>query len=135
MLETKRSSLKNKNTNSLCSVGWKHATGILPYNETWKTHRKNVTKLASTSVSIKVFDKVQEAESAHFLLNVLESPDALFDHIRKEAGTVILKIIYGYNAESHGRDPFVDLASTCMQEFAEASVPGKWLVDVIPFCK
>lgn len=30
-----------------------------------------------------MFDKVQEAESAHFLLNVLASPSDLFDHIRR----------------------------------------------------
>jgi len=54
-----------------------------PYNDTWKIHRKNITKVASTNVFVSVFDRVQEAESAHFLLNVLDSPNDLFDHIRK----------------------------------------------------
>jgi len=54
-----------------------------PYNDTWKVHRKNITKIASTNVSVSVFDRVQKAESAHFLLNVLDSPNDLFDHIRK----------------------------------------------------
>lgn len=40
-------------------------------------------KVASTNVSVSVFNQVQEAESAHFLLNVLNSPNDLFDHIRK----------------------------------------------------
>lgn len=54
-----------------------------PYNETWKIHRKNITKVASTNTSVTMFDRVQEAESAHFLLNLLDSPNDLFDHIRK----------------------------------------------------
>jgi hypothetical protein len=68
------------------------------------------------------------------LLNLLESPDELFDHIRKEAGSVILKITYGYTTEARGNDPLVVLACTTMEQFAEATVPGKWMVDMLPFC-
>lgn len=80
-----------------------------------------------------MFDHVQEAESVHFLLNLLDSPDMLFDHIRKEAGSVILKMTYGYTTEPHGNDPFVDLAAKTMVQFAEATVPGRWMVDILPF--
>ena len=55
--------------------------------------------------------------------------------MHREAGSVILKITYGYTAEAHGRDPFVELAGKTMQTFAEATVPGKWIVDILPFCK
>jgi hypothetical protein len=54
-----------------------------PYAENWKIARKNITKIASTNVSVSVFDRIQEVESAHFLLNLLASPQNLFDHIRK----------------------------------------------------
>ncbi|KAI4666122.1 uncharacterized protein J4E78_003589 [Alternaria triticimaculans] len=87
-----------------------------------------------TNVSVSVFDKAQETEAAHFLLNLLESPDKLFDHIRKEAGSVILKITYGYTAVANGNDPFVDMAAKTMEQFADATVPGKWSVDIFPFC-
>lgn len=106
-----------------------------PYGEWWKLSRKNITKITSTNTSISAFDRIQEIEAAHFLLNLLDSPDALFDHIRKEAGSVVLKIIYGYTTNAHGRDPFVDLATKTMVEFAEATVPGKYAVDVFPFCE
>ena len=106
-----------------------------PYTDTWKIHRKNITKIASTNVSFSVFDRVQEVESVHFLLNLLDTPDKLFDHIRKEAGSVILKITYGYTTVARGNDPFVDLATKTMVGFAEATVPGKWMVDVFPFCE
>jgi hypothetical protein len=105
-----------------------------PYDDSWKTQRKNITKIASTNASISVFDRVQEAEAVHFLLNVQESPDKLFEHIRKEAGSVILKITYGYNTVPRGNDPFVDLATKTMAEFAVATTPGKWMVDILPFC-
>ncbi|KAF2136512.1 uncharacterized protein K452DRAFT_322394 [Aplosporella prunicola CBS 121167] len=116
-------------------VGWKHGTAMIPYNDEWKTHRKNITKIVSTNVSLSMFDRVQEVEAAHFLVNLYESPDQLFDHIRKEAGSVILKIVYGYTTEPHDRDPFVDLAGKAMEDFAEAIVPGKWAVDIFPFLR
>lgn len=48
---------------------------------------------------------------------------------------MILKITYGYTTEAHTRDPLVDLANEAMQNFADATVPGKWTVDVLPFRK
>jgi hypothetical protein len=105
-----------------------------PYTNTWKVHRKNITKVTSSNVSISSFNRTQEVESVHFLLNVLDGPDNLFDHIRKEAGSVILKITYGYTAVAHGIDPFVELARKTMEDFAEATVPGRWMVDILPFC-
>lgn len=105
---------------------------MCPYNDFWKTQRKNVTKISSTNTSLTVFDKVQETEAVHFLLNVLDAPDKLFDHIRKEAGSVILKITYGYNTVARDNDPFVDLATRTMAGFADATTPGRWMVDVFP---
>ncbi|KAF1954731.1 O-methylsterigmatocystin oxidoreductase [Byssothecium circinans] len=116
-------------------VGWQYATAMSPYSEHWKIHRKNITKIASTNVSVSMFNRVQEVETVHFLLNMLDSPEKLFDHIRKEAGSVILKITYGYTTEARGNDPFVDLAGKTMMQFADATVPGKWIVDILPFLR
>jgi hypothetical protein len=103
-------------------VGWHNATALAPYGDTWKIHRKNITKIASTNVSVSMFDRVQEVESVHFLLNLLEYPDDLFGHIRKEAGSVILKITYGYTTIARGSDPLVNMAGKTMEGFAEATV-------------
>jgi hypothetical protein len=116
-------------------VGWKHSTAMSSYNDHWKLHRRTITKVVSSNVSVSVFDRVQEEEAAHFLMNVLAAPDRLFDHIRTEAGTVILKITYGYTAKNRGRDPLVELAGQAVRTFAESTVPGKWAVDIFPFCK
>ncbi|KAF1976591.1 cytochrome P450 [Bimuria novae-zelandiae CBS 107.79] len=116
-------------------VGWKNAAAMSPYNEYWKSLRKNITQVASTNVSVSVFDRVQEEEAAHFLMNMLDSPDKLFDHIRTEAGTVILKITYGYIAKNRGKDALVDLVGKAMWTFAESTVTGKWAIDMFPFLK
>lgn len=119
----------------ICRVSWRHATAMIPYNDTWKIHRKNLAKVTSSNESIAMFDRVQEVESVHFLLNVLNSPEKLLDHIRKEAGSVILKITYGYTAVAHGNDPLIDAAEKAMRQFPETSAPGSWLVDVNSICE
>ncbi|ORY18569.1 cytochrome P450 [Clohesyomyces aquaticus] len=116
-------------------VGWKHGVALCQYTNTWKIHRKNITKITGSTASVRVFDRVQEVEAAHFLLNVLDTPQDLFHHIRKEAGSVILKIIYGYTTETHGRDPFVELANKTMEVFTESTVPGKFTVDILPYLR
>lgn len=53
----------------------------------------------------------------------------------REAGTVILKVAYGYQTKAEGKDPLVELAGKTMVQFADATVPGRWLVDILPFCE
>ncbi|KAF2124167.1 cytochrome P450 [Dothidotthia symphoricarpi CBS 119687] len=115
-------------------VGWNNSLAMSPYADSFKMHRKNIAKVASSNVALSVFDRIQEVEAAHFLLNMLESPEALFDHIRMEAGAVILKIAYGYTTK-RGTDPLVDMAGKTMEEFAECTVPGRFMVDLMPFLK
>ncbi|KAF1813984.1 cytochrome P450 [Eremomyces bilateralis CBS 781.70] len=116
-------------------IGWKNTLAFSGDTDTFKLHRKNLAKVAGSRVALSVFDRAQEEEAVHFLLNVLDSPENLFDHIKKEAGAVILKITYGYTAEAHGKDPLVDMAGKTMHEFADATVPGKWAVDIMPFLR
>jgi cytochrome P450 len=116
-------------------IGWTNTLSMHQPNEDFKMHRRNIAKVASSAAILSVFDRVQEEESAHFLRHVLDTPDNLFDHIRKEAVAVVLKILYGYTPEAHGRDPFVDLASQTLVDFADAATPGRYVVDVMPFCK
>jgi hypothetical protein len=56
---------------------------MLPYGDSWKVHRKTITKIASSNISVSVFERIQEAEAAHFLVDLLATPNRLFDHIRK----------------------------------------------------
>lgn len=123
----------DRRTNIRYRIGWKNTLAFSGYTDRFKIHRKNIASVAGSNTSLKLFDRAQEEESVHFLLNVLESPENLFDHIKKEAGAVILKITYGYTAEPKGKDHLVDMAGQAMHEFSEATMAGKWPVDIMPF--
>lgn len=116
-------------------IGWKHTVGSLPDNPEHKLHRKNIASVAGSATARRVFDRAQEEESVHFLLRMLDTPEKLLEHVKTEAGTVILKMVYGYVPGREGRDPLVDLIGEVMDAVTEAAVPGKWWVDIVPVRK
>ncbi|EOA87444.1 uncharacterized protein SETTUDRAFT_88393, partial [Exserohilum turcica Et28A] len=116
-------------------VGWTNMLAFLQPGWDFRQHRRNLAKIGGSNTSLAAFDRIQNEEAAHFLLNVLDSPENLFDHIRTEAGAVILRITYGYTPNARGRDPLVDMAEQAMSDFSIASVPGKWTVDLLPFLR
>ena len=61
----------------------------------------------------------------------------LIDPELSTAGAIILSIAYGYDAsESENEpDPLVKLAELGNAQFSEASTPGAFLVDFIPWCE
>jgi hypothetical protein len=49
------------------------------------------------------------------------------------AAATVLKISHGYTVLETGKDPFVTLAETALEEFSMSTVPGAFLVDVLPW--
>lgn len=115
-------------------IGWEHVLGMQQPHARFKLYRKNIAKVASSAATLKVFDKVQEEESVRFLGRVLGGPEGLFEHIKMEAGAVILRVTYGYTPREEA-DPLVDMAGTTMEDFADVMIPGKYMVDVLPACE
>ena len=42
---------------------------------------------------------------------------------------------HGYITHTDGNDPLVQLIGTAAKDFYEATKPGKWFVDIFPFCE
>ncbi|KAJ5166989.1 uncharacterized protein N7482_005770 [Penicillium canariense] len=106
--------------------GWNEILGALRKPESVRKTRKNLYQEIGSNKSVSNFNGIQELEVARFLLRVLYSPEKLQQHIRKEAGAIILKIGYGYTIEPHDRDPLVDLADKAMEDFSYALRPATW---------
>ena len=50
-------------------------------------------------------------------------------------GSIILKMSHGYTVDHQKPDPLVELADNALAEFSLAAEAGKWMVDMMPFCK
>jgi hypothetical protein len=115
-------------------VGWEDSTGLQTYSSSLRAHRKNIHGVIGSKWVIAQFHALQDVEIRRFLLRVLENPTDLVQHIRNEAGAIILKVTYGYTIEPHKEDPLVNLIEEAVMQFSLAAAPGAWLVDTIPAC-
>ncbi|KAI1047620.1 hypothetical protein LB505_012637 [Fusarium chuoi] len=116
-------------------VGWDKTLSFLPYNDQLRSHRKKAHLCLKSEASIKSNDAIQEIEVGHFLLHLLRDPDRLVEHIQKQAGSVIVKVVYGYTAEQFKPDPLLSTVRKVVDEFGIAAKPGTFLVDLIPILK
>ncbi|OJJ77731.1 hypothetical protein ASPBRDRAFT_36992 [Aspergillus brasiliensis CBS 101740] len=115
--------------------GWDKTLGLLPYNNRFRAYRKaTYRELGSASAAAK-FDGIVDKEVTRFLLRIIQSPNDLVHHLRKEAGAINLRIAYGYTIEPHARDPLVDLVDKAMDDFSQIVLPGAWLVNFVPLLK
>lgn len=42
---------------------------------------------------------------------------------------------HGYTTHTDGKDPLVQLIGIAAKDFYEATKPGRWFVDIFPFCE
>ncbi|KAI1745050.1 cytochrome protein [Xylaria scruposa] len=116
-------------------TGWTNILGMRQYGETHRLHRKVSHMLVGTHLTVMPYLPIQETEVRRFLFRVLKEPNQFLNHIRTEAGAIILKIVYGYTVEPSKPDPFIDLIDEAMFHFGAASTAGTWWVDIIPALK
>lgn len=121
---------------SFVRIGWELLLAPLAkVDERFRAYRKCIRQVIGSKVAITRFHTLQTVEARRFLFRVLDNPHKLEEHIRAEAGAIILKLCYGYSVEPKGSDPLIELADKAMSQSSIAMTPGKWLVDVIPSCK
>ncbi len=112
--------------------GWTHVMSSQQYTARFRAYRQKIHKAIGSLSSILRYSSLQEMEVDRFLLRAIEDHDRLDQHLRTEAGTIILKITYGYTVEPLGIDPLVDIADQALSQFSAATIPGAWLVDTLP---
>ncbi|KAI1179236.1 cytochrome protein [Nemania sp. FL0916] len=113
-------------------TGWSGVVGLLsdPYEH--RVRRGLVHPYLGTPKAIKPYLPLQEKETHRLLFRILQDPEPFEDHTRITAASIILNMVYGYTVEPHKTDPLVTLADEALAQFSAATVPGAWLVDLIP---
>ncbi|KEQ59892.1 putative cytochrome P450 [Aureobasidium melanogenum CBS 110374] len=115
-------------------VGWNRVMAGKQCNATFKLHRRLLHQQLGSKTSVERYNEVQETAVGRFLWRVRQDNGAaLTQHLKTEAGELILKVVYDYTIEPFKKDPLVDLVDEAMEQFSQASVPGRWMVDIFPF--
>ncbi|KER00066.1 hypothetical protein AUEXF2481DRAFT_31 [Aureobasidium subglaciale EXF-2481] len=115
-------------------VGWNNTMAGLQCNSIFKLYRKYAHQQLGSKTSVERYNEVQEVSVGRFLWRVNQDKGAaLTQHLKTEAGELILKVVYDYTIEPFEKDPLVDLVDEAMEQFSEATIPGRWMVDIFPF--
>ncbi|KAG6860518.1 hypothetical protein C0995_010298 [Termitomyces sp. Mi166 len=114
-------------------VGWKNTLVLLQSGERFGRFRRLLHGIIGSRASMKQFSYIEEGETKKFLQRLLVEPTHLHAHVRHMAVAIILRITHGYEVQEN--DSFVALADTVSDQFSLATVPGKYLVDTLPFLR
>ncbi|KAB8208718.1 cytochrome P450 [Aspergillus parasiticus] len=116
-------------------AGWQYTLGFVPYDSRLRAYRRALHQEMGNATSISKYHNILDMETHRLLFRILKTPDCLMQHLRKEAGSIILRITYGYITEPEAYDPLIDLVDKAMEDFAQVILPGGWLVNFIPMLK
>ncbi|KIJ29218.1 hypothetical protein M422DRAFT_188789 [Sphaerobolus stellatus SS14] len=114
-------------------VGYGETFVLQPYGENWRQQRKLIAQ-AFGQASIPRCYSLQEKEAQILIKNVLKDPSSLFTQIKLRIGVIIIRVTYGYYVKDE-TDPFLTTPLKAMDNFSEASIPGNFMVDVLPFMR
>jgi cytochrome P450 len=113
-------------------VGWKDSLPFLPYGDRFRRQRKNFHRVIGSRTAVNVYNEIEEVETHRFLKRVLAKPDQLQEHVQHTAIAVVLRITHGYEVKEVD-DPFVNLANRVTDHGSQATAPGAFMVDILPF--
>ncbi|GAB1517074.1 hypothetical protein RhiTH_000117 [Rhizoctonia solani] len=80
-------------------LGWANNTAVISYGERWRTQRRMTHELLHKRASEELSPLIVK-NSRLALQRLLEEPDRFESHLRRMAGSSIIKAVYGYEATS-----------------------------------
>ncbi|KAJ6580667.1 cytochrome P450 [Mycena capillaripes] len=134
LLERRSSLYSDRPTlHMLLLMGWDFSIGIMKYGDRWRSHRKLVHE-AFNVTAIKQFRPQVQAATHELLRRLVREPRDIMGHFRHMAGALIMDVTYGIGVHSSD-DPYIHIAKEALHGVSVASVPGAFLVDIIPALK
>ncbi|KAG9308644.1 cytochrome P450 [Chiua virens] len=114
--------------------GWGKIMLLSNYNDWFRTHRKWIAQDIGSYSSASNLHEMIEFETRRYLQCVLEDPEEVQAHVRKNLTSIILRLSHGYVTQE-GEDPLVHLAHIANSQLSKATAPGVYYVDLIPLLK
>ncbi|GJE96511.1 cytochrome P450 [Phanerochaete sordida] len=112
--------------------GWRRAWALSPFDDVWREHRRLFHKHFGPGVASRHHHK-QEKAMRRLLLLLLDAPEDFSAHIRYAAGSVILDVVYAFDALPG--DVRIGQIEPAVQTFTALMETGVYLVDVFPILK
>ncbi|RXW13084.1 hypothetical protein EST38_g12770 [Candolleomyces aberdarensis] len=107
--------------------------GLMPYGTKWRQHRRPFHQLVNSNALPKFYPVFNE-EIVVLLRKLHQSPDDFLRHIQFFFGANIMRLSYGFD-DVETNVSLIHDAEILMQAFSEAALPGRYLVNNLPFLK
>ncbi|OJA16744.1 hypothetical protein AZE42_09320 [Rhizopogon vesiculosus] len=114
-------------------MGLDESMPMQQYGPTWREHRK-LARVALSPDAVKKYHKVQEDIVAMYVDTLLEHPVDFGSQLRLTAGRIIMSVSYGLPVQTPD-DVYITDAEETMDMIGKATVPGAFLVDLVPRLK
>ncbi|KAI0633841.1 cytochrome P450 [Trametes polyzona] len=113
--------------------GWDWLFSIFPYGARWRRHRKLFLQHFNAKATV-AYQALHEREAYRLALRLLEQPDEFLQHVRVTFASMVMSIAYGIEVRGPD-DELSRLAGEALSLFNEISVPGKYMVETLPWLR
>ncbi|PBL03448.1 cytochrome P450 [Armillaria gallica] len=114
-------------------AGWETIIGFMRYSDQWRMRRRMFHQYFYLR-AVAAYYPVQVKATSVLLQQLHKSPDAFVHHVRHHSGSVIMKIVYGFDVNPDG-DQFVELVDRALESARIVGNVGTFVVDYIPSLK
>ncbi|KAJ2912527.1 hypothetical protein MD484_g7884, partial [Candolleomyces efflorescens] len=122
------------NTMLLEHMGFDAIFGLLPYGPKWRRQRRIFHQHFDSKV-ISRYHSAMSSASVSFAKDMLSTPERFADHTRNYFTRIIMKASYGLDVSDDSDDAYIVGIKEVAEGFFEATIPGRFLVDMIPALK
>lgn len=103
------------------------------YGPVWRRRRRMFHQHLNPTV-VHRYHHISSGEVTQLLQDLSSRPDKFRRHIQHYINRVIFRSFYGVKIAEEN-DPYITMGNTVMEGFIECSVPGTFLIDMIPALK
>ncbi|KAG8758849.1 hypothetical protein FRC11_002930 [Ceratobasidium sp. 423] len=114
-------------------IGWETYIVFLEYGPLLRHYRTLLQRALNHRVALDYLP-LQEHETKRLLRGLYNSPERFMQHIHLMAGSIAIRMVYGYKVDSPG-DRLVQSVEQAMAILSDIMAPGRWMVEVFPLLR
>ncbi|ELU36388.1 Hydrolase domain-containing protein [Rhizoctonia solani AG-1 IA] len=117
-------------------IGWEKDIIFIEYGPLLKHYRTLLQRALNNRVVLDYLP-LQEHEAKRLLRRLYDTPERFMQHIHLMAGSVAIRMVYGYRVDSPD-DRLVQAAEQVMYSEPDVRLvmaPGRWMVEVFPLLR
>jgi cytochrome P450 len=103
---------------------------FMGYTKQWRELRKIMHSILTLTQAVN-YQPIQMYETRQMCVDLLDSPDQLYDHGQRYTTSVVMQVAYGHRVPNWD-DKDVKNIYKVIDNFQKVTAPGAWIVDSFP---